>query len=223
MTKREQKQTKIRIDTDLALALVVLLASVPRLASAFSRADPDLLGIPIAPWTGVGTAVVFELGIYYMAKTALVAWRKNYKLPKSMGEFKLWKLLPPFILFELVVAPIIALPAGLSVVRGHTIAEVLGSWDWPWMLVAYAAPSVLVAGVAVAGAIERRDWTKKDTTPPGETAKKSKPIVTPNTCTVEGCEKYGVDFGTQRAYAGHCGGAAHKTARETRDGKQGAK
>ena len=212
---RRAKRGERRITTDLALAGVVLLASVPRLAAALSRVDPDLLGVPIAPLTGLGTAAVFELGIFYMAHVALKAWKlRSYK-----AKFKMWWFLVPFILIELIAAPIIALPAGLSIVRGQAMSEVLGNWDWPWVLVAYTAPSLLVAGVSVAGAIDRRDWTKKDAAPTGEHEKKPKRPASPYVCTVVGCDGYGKDFGSQRALAGHCGGAAHKAAKEKRGGE----
>lgn len=123
-----------------------LLVSVPRYAAAFAQAEPQFLGLTIAPITGLGFGLLLELGVYYIIDAWLDARRRGLKSH--------WLLLWGFAI-QLVIGPIIIAPAivGHMVSSPGELAQVL-SWRpalWFWATIVALAPILLLAAATAAG------------------------------------------------------------------------
>lgn len=122
-----------------------LLVSIPRYAAAFAQAEPQFMGLTIAPVTGLGFGVLIELGVYYVIDSWFDAQRRKLK--------NHWLLLVGFSV-QLLIAPIIIAPAivGHLSAAENELSSVL-TWQpalWAWAIFAAAAPALLLASAAAA-------------------------------------------------------------------------
>jgi hypothetical protein len=155
------------------ILLGTLLISIPRYAAAFSQAEPTFLGLTIAPVTGLGTAILLEVGVYFVINAWFAANRRGLKWN--------WLLLAGFVV-QLVIGPFIIAPA----IVGHMLAnpgELSGVLEtrvmlWIWAIVVAAAPALLLAAATAASFMQQPVTTRKQAEPD-----RKEPEIKPETTT----------------------------------------
>jgi hypothetical protein len=148
---------KREIDWGAVIAGSGLVIGIPRYIAALMPAEPDVMGVSISFFTGIGFALILEGGTFYTVGMAFSAWKRTRKA---------WYLLLIPCLLLLLLSPIIVTPAITAHLRERTLPQELAAWIWDavsvWAVVISSAPTVLVAAASLARAFRIERQTKTD-------------------------------------------------------------
>lgn len=186
-----------KVDLGLIVLIGTLLISIPRFAAALTEAEPLLLGLNIAPVTGLGYGILFEIGIYFLIDSWFKAYRRKVKFSwVLLVGFGIQLALSPIIIAPAIIAHMLATPGDLAKVLAP---ELNVSWQLAgWTIIVSLAPALLLGTVAAANFLKEPSQQK-----PATVNDKASIELTASQLLRYSCQQCQQMFGSQPALNAH--------------------